>query len=238
MLTRYVFDIYKATQDTLTIDIPIDLAGRNLPLEFYICKRKDLKKKLEELGDGASMIHNSNAKNYRPDSADKNTFVVMSEHDEISNQLIDKNVGGQLLLNSSGMLQELHITDQKTYNSMSLMMKAVLRLPKSREDQAENEEFHQLLQMVIYMVDLVANLRMSQTVASKCEKSRKKQKQAEQKQKSEEMEDKKIEAKREQDRILNERLKRMTPAEQAKYEEKQKKKENSRMKSKLMKVMK
>jgi hypothetical protein len=30
----------------------------------------------------------------------------------------------------------------------------------------------------------------------------------------------------------------MTPAEQAKYEEKQKKKENQRMKSKFMKVMK
>ena len=171
----------------MVIEIPIDLAGRNLPLEFFICKKKDLKKKLEDLGVGADMIHNSNAKNYRPvNPADKNTFVIMSEHDEISNQLIDNNVGQLLLKYDTGMLQELHITDQKTYNTMNLMMKAVIRLPKSIDNQAENEEFHQLLQMVIYMVDLVANMRLSQTVASKCEKSRKKQKMAELKVKSEE----------------------------------------------------
>ena len=56
------------------------------------------------------------------------------------------------------------------------MMKAVLVLPQSGENQSQNEEFHQLLQMVIYMVDLVAKLNMSPTVASKCDKSRKKQK--------------------------------------------------------------
>ena len=138
--------MYKGTQDTLVIDIPIDLAGRNLPLEFFVCKKKDLKKKLDDLGASSSMIHNSNAKNYRPaNPADKNTFVIMSEHDEISNQLIDNNVGQILLKHATGILQELHITDQKTYNSMNLMMKAVLRLPKASDNQAENEEFHQLL---------------------------------------------------------------------------------------------
>ena len=135
MLTRYTYDLIKGTQDTLVIDLPIDLGSRNLPLEFFICKKKDLKKKLDDLGTGASMIHNSNAKNYRPaNPAYKNTFVIMSEHDEISNQLIDNNVGQLLLKYASGMLQELHITDQKTYNSMNLMMKAVLRLPKAGEN--------------------------------------------------------------------------------------------------------
>lgn len=120
---------------------------------------------------------------------------------------------------------------------MPLFLRATLRLP-SGDDQREDEQFHQLFQMVIYMVDLVAALRISPTVLSKCEKSRKKQKAAEAKKKAEELEEKKLELKREGDRLERERLKRMTPEQQAKYEEKQKKKENQRMKSKFMKVMK
>jgi predicted secreted protein len=44
--------------------------------------------------------------------------------------------------------------------------------------------------------------------------------------------------KREAEKQWREKLKRMTPAEQAKYEEKQRKKEEQRMKSKFVKVMK
>jgi hypothetical protein len=51
--------------------------------------------------------------------------------------------------------------------------------------------------MVIYMIDLVANVRFSPTVASKCDKSRKKQKQMEAKKQQEEVEEKKAEQKRE-----------------------------------------
>lgn len=43
--------------------------------------------------------------------------------------------------------------------------------------------------MVIYMIDLIANVKFSPTVASKCDKSRKKQKQVEAKKKAEEIED-------------------------------------------------
>jgi len=91
------------------------------------------------------MLSNSNAKHHRVvDVSDKKTLMIMSEHDEISNQLIDAKVGTTLLkLGKSGMLQELHITDQKIYNSMPLMLRATLRLP-SGDNSREDEEFHQL----------------------------------------------------------------------------------------------
>jgi hypothetical protein len=81
------------TQDTVTIEVPMDLAGKEMPCEFFICRRKDLKNKMaamEYLGD---MVKNSNAKNYRLGdklAAEKNALMIMSEHDEVANQLIDE----------------------------------------------------------------------------------------------------------------------------------------------------
>lgn len=140
LLTHYFFDTPKSKFDTIHIDMPIELEkGRNLPLEFLIIRRKDLKNKLKEFEYLQNMVHNSNTKNYRPkDLENRNGYLIMSEHDEIANQLIDSKVG-QLLLNGKDFLEELHVTDQKTYNNLALMMKATLRIPP---DASENEHFH------------------------------------------------------------------------------------------------
>ena len=54
----------------------------------------------------------------------------MSEHDEIANQIIDEKVGKTLLaLGTSGILHELHITDQKVYNQFPLFFRVVLEIP-------------------------------------------------------------------------------------------------------------
>ena len=71
--------------------------------------------------------------------------MILAEHDEIANQLIDPKVGSSLInMGSSGMLLELHITDQKTYNTMPLMLRAVLRVPIGENNKEEDEQFHQL----------------------------------------------------------------------------------------------
>jgi hypothetical protein len=115
LLTNYVLDQYLGTRDTMTIEVPINLEGKEFPIEFFVCKRKDLKNKMaamEYLGD---MVKNSNAKNYRLGDKmiqDKNALMIMSEHDEVANQLIDELVGKVLLaLGNNGLLHELHITD-------------------------------------------------------------------------------------------------------------------------------
>jgi hypothetical protein len=56
-------------------------------------------------------------------------------------------------------------------------MKVEIGLAKTPEDKEDTEAGYQLLLMAIYLVDLVAGLRISPTVATKCEKSRKKMKQ-------------------------------------------------------------
>jgi len=113
--TKYFIDPWMGKKDTLQIDVPIQHANTSLPLEFFMCQKRDLKKRLAELTHINSMLGNSNTKNYRlsdKDAADKSTLMVMSEHDEIANHLIDAKVGATLLkLGTSGMLKELHITD-------------------------------------------------------------------------------------------------------------------------------
>lgn len=108
-------DKYLGTVDTMTIEIPMNLDKKEYPIEFFICRRKDLKSKMaamEYLGD---MVKNSNAKNYRLGDKmiqEKNALMIMSEHDEVANQLIDEMVGKVLLsMGTNGLLHELHITD-------------------------------------------------------------------------------------------------------------------------------
>ena len=88
------------------------------------------------------------------------------------------------------------------------------------------------------MTDQVAKLTFSQTVRNACDKARKKQKEVHRQKVMEDQEEIRAEAKREQDRLERERVLRMTPEQQAKYREKKQKKEQTRMKSKYMKVMK
>ena len=68
----------------MTIDIPIETNKRDIPLEFLICMKKNLKSKLKEFEYLNDMVYNSNTKNYKPDSTYKTAFMIMSEHDEIA----------------------------------------------------------------------------------------------------------------------------------------------------------
>lgn len=106
-------------------------------------------------------------------------------------------------------------------------MRIVIEVPDV-DDENKINEFNQLFQMSLYMIDLVAGLKMSPTVQSKCTKSRKKQIAIAQKEKEAELQDKKAEAKRKTDQLAAERLKRMSPEDQAKYEKKQKAKDDRR----------
>ena len=48
LLTGGLYDTFKGNTDRVEIGIPIDL-NRELPLEVYICRRKDAKAKMAEL---------------------------------------------------------------------------------------------------------------------------------------------------------------------------------------------
>jgi hypothetical protein len=115
VLTEYIYDMYSGNVDRLVIDIALDLGTRETPIEMYICRRKDLKQKMKAIEHLGEFVKNSNAKNYRlndEQSSNKNSLVIMSEHDEIANQIINEKVGDTLMkYGSSGLLHEIHITD-------------------------------------------------------------------------------------------------------------------------------
>ena len=84
---------------------------------------------------------------------------IYAENDEITNQIIDSNVGqGLEKLASSGLLKELHITDLKKYNGFPLFLRAVIIIPSDPEDAEGFKKMSELIQMVIYIVDLVAKV--------------------------------------------------------------------------------
>lgn len=71
---------------------------------------------------------------------DKNLLTIMAEHDEIANQIIDAKIGKTLLqYGASGLLHEIHITDQKYYNSMPLMMRVVIEVPNIDDEEKIND---------------------------------------------------------------------------------------------------
>jgi hypothetical protein len=58
--------------------------------------------------------------------------MILTEHDEIANSLIDASIGADLVkYTSSGMLNELHITDMQTYNNYNLFLRAQIAIPSS-----------------------------------------------------------------------------------------------------------
>jgi hypothetical protein len=67
-----------------------------MPLDLFICRRKDIKTKLAQFGYMQDTLKNSNTKNYRLSDREmqgKNALMILSEHDEIANQVITQNIG-------------------------------------------------------------------------------------------------------------------------------------------------
>lgn len=82
--------------DTVTIDVPIDLNGREMPLDLFICRRKDIKAKFAQFAYMQETLKNSNTKHYRlseKEQQNKNALMILCEHDEIANQVITEKIG-------------------------------------------------------------------------------------------------------------------------------------------------
>ena len=104
--------------------------------------------------------------------------MIMTEHDEVANNLISEEIGEALLrLGQTGLLHEIHITDLNMYNNYPLFLRAVIEIPSDANDKKGFDNVANLIILILYIIDKVAELRLSPTVASKCEKSRKKIKQ-------------------------------------------------------------
>ena len=167
MFTTLGLDLVYGTTDSVSVEIPVHQTGSEVPLEFFVCRKKDLKAKMNTLTHLGNFVRNSNTKNYRLSDAEllnKNSLIIMSEHDEIANHMIDEEIGATFKKFGS-LIQEIHFTDQKLYNGFPMFMKAVLSLPTSEADQEGVEGNFILLQALFRLVDNAASLRLSQSVA-------------------------------------------------------------------------
>ena len=167
LLTNHVVDTYLGNDDTLRVEIPFDLKGRELPLEFLVIPKKDLKPFYQTHFYAENMLRSSNAKNLKyteQEQKSKSSLLVMSEHDEITSQIITQSTGA--LLKKGGdhnLIKQIHVTDQKVYNGFPLMMVATFNIPKIGDTEAE-EISHKLMLMCFDMVDDIANIKHSSTV--------------------------------------------------------------------------
>ena len=78
-MTSLTYDLFYGTADALTIEVPLDLGSRDMPLEFFICRRKDWKKRAGELAHLADFVSGANAKNYRLSDkqlSDRNALMI------------------------------------------------------------------------------------------------------------------------------------------------------------------
>mmetsp|Transcript_8631 Transcript_8631/g.14602 ORF Transcript_8631/g.14602 Transcript_8631/m.14602 type:complete len:269 (+) Transcript_8631:380-1186(+) len=176
LFTTLLFDLTSQTEDLVQFNIPLNLP-KNMPLEFLVCRRKDLKGRVSKLTNPGNFIKNPNSKHFKLSEAEassKNSLMVLAEHDEISNNLIDQEVG-LVLAKYGSLINLIHVTDLKQYNNFPLFLRAELQLTSESE-----EAQYTLLGLMLRLADNVAAYRMSQTVVQKCEKSRKQQKQEEQ----------------------------------------------------------
>ena len=56
------------------------------------------------------------------------------------------------------MLKELHLTDLKKYNGFPLFLRAVIIIPSDPNDAEGFKKMSELIQMVIYLVDLITKV--------------------------------------------------------------------------------
>jgi hypothetical protein len=113
-------------------------------------------------------------------------------------------------------------------------LKAVIDLPTDLDDKDNLQIIQGLIDMIYEMADTIATMRIPQGTLDKCTKSRAKFRQERKEKNSAANEDRA----RAQKQLEAQKLKNMTPEEQAKYEEKKNKTEQKRKMKSLVKVQK
>ena len=64
-MTEFGYDKYANNFDRLVMEIAIDTGSKDIPLEFFVCKKKDIKAKMKSIDYLQDFVRSSNAKNYR-----------------------------------------------------------------------------------------------------------------------------------------------------------------------------
>lgn len=213
--------------DKIILDIPIEAA---LPLELLICRKFNVKRTQQEMPNINNLISVVKA-----DKLNSTNLAVLAENSEVP-EIVLSNKVTSAIVKYEKYLEFLHITDQKVYTKYDLVLKAEILFGENEEEYKESAK---LIEMVLDLVDHIANnVKLPERVLDQAKKNRS----AEEKKREKEARDKReeeIQQKRdERERELREKLRKMDPEQRKKMEEKIKK-ENKRkefkQKNKLIK---
>lgn len=151
--------------------------------------------------------------------AKKDYLIVLGENEEIANQIIDVNIG-EILKKHGDCLYDIHITDQQVYNKYPVFMRARLEIGDNEESM---KKAYKVLQAIFSLIDKVVRLKISDQARNACEKNRKKSPSAQVKEAEEQNEQEYLDKLRKQKQEEADKVRKMTPDQRKKYEEKKKK---------------
>jgi len=122
ILSSFIMEKIQASEDVLTVDIPIRFPSYSdpnqpspIPIEFLLLKKPKVKQSFTQYEHFSQFVSQIKLENLPNNPKSKSEFVALAESEEVGNHLIDKNIA-DVLLSSGDALIDLHITDQKVYN--------------------------------------------------------------------------------------------------------------------------
>ncbi len=87
-------------------------------LELLISKLKDFKNITQQFAYLKKFVGPTQVKTLKANPDEKDQLIVFAESAESANHVVDNEVGDILSKMGSKNVQEIHITDQKTYNNL------------------------------------------------------------------------------------------------------------------------
>jgi hypothetical protein len=91
-------DLIWPSKDTVTVEIPIAPAQYTLPdgtvtneipIEFFICKKREMKTLFTNLAYLKNFVAPVQPKNFKLTNPDSNSLIVLAESDEVANYIVD-----------------------------------------------------------------------------------------------------------------------------------------------------
>ena len=152
-----LYDILFPEKDTVTIDIPVK---SELPIVFAIANKRKVKEMSESYLDIKKIVGKFKVGNLNE------SYEVLGESSDTVDNIVD-NYMTKKLNDMQGLFISIHYTDLKTYSNSSGHLRVVLNATHKQP-----EQFLPAMETIFYLVDKVANLKLSANAKAKALKAR------------------------------------------------------------------
>lgn len=219
-------------KDRLTFYLPIASDVQMDPLSLFLVRRKELTR-LRSVDDGVAISAvEALAAEILDGTGIPSEFVTMTEHADIATVLLPDFIR-DIITNHKNYIVSMHVTEQGAeWEPQSTMSKRLIRIECTLPyaDDHQDQLISDMCQVAIYLLDTIANTKLSPAARKKASDMRKliiaKREKQEQKARAEEAAARRLEKKKEEEEAVG----KMSAEKQRKYEERKRKKEiNTRM---------